>query len=68
MITGCRNDIMDAVRWSDMKKTKAGETMQQMKDRPRRPAADCDQYCERCGWNPGVAKKRFQRMKPAESG
>ena len=33
------------------------------KDRPRKPAVDCNLDCDHCGWNPDVAQKRLLKMK-----
>ena len=32
------------------------------KDRPRKPAVDCNLECDHCGWNPEVAKKRIKKI------
>ena len=37
------------------------------KDRPRKPAVDCNLDCDHCGWNPEVAQKRIIKMKLEKS-
>ena len=37
------------------------------KDKPRKPAVDCNLDCDHCGWNPEVAKKRIQKIRYEKS-
>ena len=37
------------------------------KDRPRKPAVDCNLDCDHCGWNPEIAQKRIIKMKLEKS-
>ena len=32
------------------------------KDKPRKPAVDCDMDCDHCSWNPEVQKARLEKM------